>query len=82
MAAKFAWEPWNLRWIVAIKARESVEQMEPVEQFPSSDSGASLDDILGAALQDGDGRETCRRTTLPWGFSLPGLQPQRGPTGE
>ncbi len=45
---------------VSIKAREIAEEKEAVAQYGSSDSGASLGDILGAALskaqkkQDGD----------------------------
>ncbi|KQB13231.1 30S ribosomal protein S1 [Rhodobacter capsulatus] len=39
---------------VSIKAREIAEEKEAVEQYGSSDSGASLGDILGAALK---GRE-------------------------
>ena len=40
---------------LSIKAREIAEEKEAVEQFGSSDSGASLGDILGAALKKGDG---------------------------
>ncbi|TKD22572.1 30S ribosomal protein S1 [Rhodobacter capsulatus] len=39
---------------VSIKAREIAEEKEAVEQYGTSDSGASLGDILGAALK---GRE-------------------------
>ncbi|MEZ5684572.1 MAG: 30S ribosomal protein S1 [Paracoccaceae bacterium] len=39
---------------VSIKAREIAEEKEAVEQYGSSDSGASLGDILGAALKGGD----------------------------
>ncbi|WP_019960684.1 30S ribosomal protein S1 [Woodsholea maritima] len=39
---------------VSIKALEVAEEKEAVEQYGSSDSGASLGDILGAALQAGD----------------------------
>jgi small subunit ribosomal protein S1 len=35
----------------SIKAREIAEEKEAVEQYGSSDSGASLGDILGAALK-------------------------------
>jgi small subunit ribosomal protein S1 len=39
----------------SIKARQIAEEKEAVEQFGSSDSGASLGDILGAALKkEGD----------------------------
>ena len=37
---------------LSIKAREIAEEREAVEQFGSSDSGASLGDILGAALKN------------------------------
>jgi small subunit ribosomal protein S1 len=37
---------------VSIKAREVAEEKEAVEQFGSADSGASLGDILGAALKE------------------------------
>jgi small subunit ribosomal protein S1 len=39
---------------LSIKAREIAEEKEAVEQYGSSDSGASLGDILGAALRGGD----------------------------
>jgi len=39
---------------LSIKAREIAEEREAVEQFGSSDSGASLGDILGAALKTRD----------------------------
>ena len=39
---------------LSIKALEIAEEKEAVEQFGSSDSGASLGDILGAALKDRD----------------------------
>jgi small subunit ribosomal protein S1 len=39
---------------LSIKAREIAEEKEAVEQFGSSDSGASLGDILGAALSKTD----------------------------
>jgi small subunit ribosomal protein S1 len=38
----------------SIKARQIAEEKEAVAQFGSSDSGASLGDILGAALKKGD----------------------------
>ena len=45
--------PTNFRsW--SIKAREIAEEKEAVEQYGSSDSGASLGDILGAALKSDD----------------------------
>ena len=40
---------------LSIKALEIAEEKEAVKQFGSSDSGASLGDILGAALKDRDG---------------------------
>lgn len=39
---------------VSIKAREVAEEKEAVEQYGSADSGASLGDILGAALKGDD----------------------------
>ena len=39
---------------LSIKAREIAEEKEAVAQYGSSDSGASLGDILGAALKGGD----------------------------
>jgi small subunit ribosomal protein S1 len=40
---------------LSIKAREIAEEKEAVEQYGSSDSGASLGDILGAALKGDKG---------------------------
>jgi small subunit ribosomal protein S1 len=37
---------------MSIKAREIAEEKEAVQQYGSSDSGASLGDILGAALKN------------------------------
>ena len=42
---------------VSIKAREVAEEKEAVAQFGSADSGASLGDILGAALKDGENKD-------------------------
>ncbi|QDL91580.1 30S ribosomal protein S1 [Paroceanicella profunda] len=42
---------------LSIKAREIAEEKEAVEQYGSSDSGASLGDILGAALKQRTGDE-------------------------
>jgi len=39
---------------LSIKAREIAEEKDAVEQYGSSDSGASLGDILGAALKQND----------------------------
>ncbi|MGB2497104.1 MAG: 30S ribosomal protein S1 [Planktomarina sp.] len=39
---------------LSIKAREIAEEKEAVEQYGSSDSGASLGEILGAALKSDD----------------------------
>ncbi len=39
---------------LSIKAREIAEEKEAVQQYGSSDSGASLGDILGAALKTDD----------------------------
>jgi small subunit ribosomal protein S1 len=37
---------------LSIKALEMAEDKEAIEKFGSSDSGASLGDILGAALRE------------------------------
>ena len=42
---------------VSIKAREVAEEKDAVAQFGSADSGASLGDILGAALKEKDDKE-------------------------
>ena len=47
-------DPKTRRLGLSIKAREIAEEKEAVQQFGSSDSGASLGDILGAALKGGD----------------------------
>jgi small subunit ribosomal protein S1 len=39
---------------LSIKALEIAEEKEAVAQYGSSDSGASLGDILGAALKNRD----------------------------
>ena len=42
---------------LSIKAREVAEEKEAVAQYGSSDSGASLGDILGAALSRAQGKK-------------------------
>ena len=42
---------------VSIKALEMADEKEAIEQFGSSDSGASLGDILGAALREKAGKD-------------------------
>jgi len=42
---------------VSIKALEAAEEKEAIAQYGSADSGASLGDILGAALKQKDGDE-------------------------
>ncbi len=42
---------------LSIKAREMAEEKEAVEQYGSADSGASLGDILGAALKERGGKQ-------------------------
>jgi len=42
---------------LSIKALQIAEEKEAVEQYGSSDSGASLGDILGAALKNQDDAE-------------------------
>ncbi len=46
-------DPKTRKLGLSIKAREIAEEKEAVEQYGSSDSGASLGDILGAALKGG-----------------------------
>ena len=46
---------------MSIKALEIAEEKEAVEQYGSSDSGASLGDILGAALQQQEPKSTDRK---------------------
>ena len=48
---------------VSIKALEISEEQEAVKQYGSADSGASLGDILGAALASGDDKETSNKVT-------------------
>ncbi|WP_031551434.1 30S ribosomal protein S1 [Parvularcula oceani] len=45
------------RLSLSIKAREVAEEKKAVEEFGSADSGASLGDILGAALKDTEDKE-------------------------
>jgi small subunit ribosomal protein S1 len=40
---------------LSIKAREVEEEKKAMQEYGSSDSGASLGDILGAALRERDG---------------------------
>ncbi len=47
-------DPKTRRLGLSIKAREIAEEKEAVAQYGSSDSGASLGDILGAALKGDD----------------------------
>ena len=48
---------------VSIKALQIAEEKEAVAQYGSQDSGASLGDILGAALASGDDKETSNKVT-------------------
>ncbi len=49
-----AFDAKTRRISLSIKAREMADEKEAVEQFGSADAGASLGDILGAALKDND----------------------------
>jgi small subunit ribosomal protein S1 len=49
-----AFDRTSRRITLSIKAREVAEEKEAVEQYGSADAGASLGDILGAALKGGD----------------------------
>ena len=62
---------------LSIKAREIAEEKEAVEQYGSSDSGASLGDILGAALRSA--RTTPERHGRPRTRLLRGAAPQVAP---
>ncbi|WP_411816438.1 30S ribosomal protein S1 [Hyphococcus sp. DH-69] len=42
---------------VSIKAREMAEEKEAVQQYGSADSGASLGDILGAAMKENEKKD-------------------------
>ena len=42
---------------LSVKAMQQAEEKEAMDQFGSSDSGASLGDILGAALRERQSRE-------------------------
>jgi small subunit ribosomal protein S1 len=42
---------------LSIKAREVEEEKKAMEEYGSSDSGASLGDILGAALKGRQGKK-------------------------
>jgi small subunit ribosomal protein S1 len=47
----------NNKLTLSIKAREMAEEKQAMAEFGSSDSGASLGDILGAALAKKDDNE-------------------------
>jgi small subunit ribosomal protein S1 len=47
----------NRKVTLSIKAREVEEEKKAMQEYGSSDSGASLGDILGAALRERDGPE-------------------------
>ena len=51
-AAVTAFDKAARRVSLSIKSLEMAEEKEAIEQFGSSDSGASLGDILGAALRE------------------------------
>jgi small subunit ribosomal protein S1 len=53
-AAVTSFDKTSRRVSLSIKAMEMAEEKEAIAQFGSSDSGASLGDILGAALKGGD----------------------------
>ena len=50
-------EKGSRRISLSIKALEIEEEKEAMAQFGSSDSGASLGDILGAALRNRSGNQ-------------------------
>jgi small subunit ribosomal protein S1 len=47
----------------SIKAMQIAEEKQAVAQYGSSDSGASLGDILGAALKEAETKKTTKKTT-------------------
>ena len=47
----------NRKVTLSIKAREVEEEKKAMQEYGSSDSGASLGDILGAALRERDGTD-------------------------
>jgi small subunit ribosomal protein S1 len=47
----------NRKVTLSIKAREVEEEKKAMQEYGSSDSGASLGDILGAALRERDGSD-------------------------
>ena len=53
-----AFDKTSRRISLSIKAREVAEEKEAVEQYGSADSGASLGDILGAALKGENGEDS------------------------
>ena len=53
-AAVTQFDKSSRRVSLSVKAMEMAEEKEAIAQFGSSDSGASLGDILGAALKTGD----------------------------
>ena len=53
---------------VSIKALEVAEEKEAIAQYGSSDSGATLGDILGTALKNRDDKRTRARPTSGPGF--------------
>ncbi|MEM9169392.1 MAG: 30S ribosomal protein S1 [Pseudomonadota bacterium] len=52
-----AFDKVSRRISLSIKAREAAEEKEAVEQYGSADSGASLGDILGAAIKESEGSD-------------------------
>jgi small subunit ribosomal protein S1 len=45
----------------SVKARQIAEEKEAVAQYGSSDSGASLGDILGAALKEAQAKNNKKK---------------------
>jgi small subunit ribosomal protein S1 len=56
-ARVIAWDKKTRKIQVSIKALEIAEEKEAVAQYGSTDSGASLGDILGAALKQRGGKD-------------------------
>lgn len=58
-------EPKNRSLMLSIKAKELDEEKAAMKEFGSTESGASLGDILGAALQEKEGKATDTKEEKP-----------------
>jgi small subunit ribosomal protein S1 len=58
-------EPKNRSLMLSIKAKELDEEKAAMKEFGSTESGASLGDILGAALQEKEGKAADTKEEKP-----------------